>query len=216
VKDLLMIGGIGVGAYLVYQYLTSSQAASLPVSSAAPLPTANNIEPAAMSIGAPPTITAAVASSSADLTGLKAQLQTLLRQVNGRVPGAPDALQAFLAANPALGVPTNDQIHSELLAMAQADPAHATGSGSSISATPWQWNTYLSQVPGVTKILPSPGLVVDADPNQPMTLETYWAGMSQWLINNYGLGSLDASGLSYWMLGGAALLGLALFSGGRR
>lgn len=99
------------------------------------------------------------------------------------LPPTPPALSSPPVQGP-LQSAAVDAIYSQLLPSVAGDP-NFTGSGSQTSATPYQWNFYLQRL--LPAGIPAPGpcsLFPGVDCSQPMTLATYWQGMS------YALGAL--------------------------
>lgn len=200
IGNILLIGGIGVGAYFLYQYMTSTPAVAAPAGGAP----ATGTSPAGSGGGSTPLMDASKVppptpvqynppsqQTVVDTSLLEAQLAQLTTGIN--TPQGLLALNNFLAQHPELSSKHADAVYTGLLNSVQGD-LNFTGSGPATSATPYQWNFYLARII-TSPQLPGPGDVFPGlDVNQPMTLATYWAAMAPWLVANAGLSGLGLYG----------------------
>jgi hypothetical protein len=214
-KNLLIVGAVGVGGYLAYQwyygpggYADQQACATLGMTAAQLQAIAANVITGAAAGGVTPAAYIAANPSTAN-PALLACARVAIAQyptaaASSTTAAATTSTVATPAATPAAPVtPTPvtpaapsalDTMYASLKNQAASD-SFFTGSGDARTGSVDHWNYYLAQLVPAGVTIPG-GLfsnVAGDDPNN-LTAAQYWAVMAPWLASNAGLSGLGMYG----------------------
>ena len=213
-SNLILLGAVAVGGYLIYQYyfanalpsdavyvqqIPAGTAIQVPQSFAAGGTATAGTATTAVAYGyySPSTklmYVSFTAPTQAQINGGQTLFQGSASQaLTSNTPAAatPSAVTPTPVATPLATTPTNpsgpslDSLYTQLKTSAMGD-TNFTGSGDSMSGTPYHWQFYVNALkPGNTLDLTVafPGV----DLTQPMTAAQFWAGAGPALGAEYGL-----------------------------
>jgi hypothetical protein len=209
--NIVLLGGLAVGGYFLYQYLTGGSlpadaqfAMQIPIGATVQIPQTSAAQqmavgPATTAVGylyySPSTklfYTSYTAPTAAQIaaapTGLSPATSTV--QTSSGPVTSPTATVAppTGTATTAAAVQSLDSVYTHLKTLAGSDP-NFTGSGDSLSSSPDHWNVYVNQ------LLPGASLNLDTlfgGPNRfsPVTAAVFWAKAGPVLGKQFGLSGL--------------------------
>ena len=204
-SNLLLLGGLAVGGYFLYSYLTGLPSDAAYVGA---LTSGQTATLGGQSFTGPtylyysPSSNKFYSNSTAPTATQTAAGQKLAGGSAGSTAAAPSTTQtptgtvttvaSQTTGNPATATsgPTASSLESmytQIITQAAPDP-NFTGSGDAMAGTPYHWNVYLALVLPTGDATPDLGTVFPGvDLTQPMTAATYWAGMGPAIGKAYGL-----------------------------
>ena len=200
-NNILLLGGLAVGGYFLYQYLTGLPSDAQYVGQV-PAGTGTMTLPGGttQSVTGPgylyysqsankfyvtqtaPTTAQQTALTTATSTAATGSTSNPGQVANDTAPPPP----------PPPSGPSLDSLYTQMKTsvVAHGDP-NFTGSNDQMAGTPYHWNVYLGLVLPSGDAAPDPAVVFPGvDLTQPMTAATYWAGMGPALAKAYGLSGL--------------------------